>query len=106
VQDLTPQIRHWSAVHPNLGVEVSSYWLPDLRVLLDPIDVPAEVDDVEEIVLSNRHHHRDAFAARERFGARVRVPRAGMHDYDDSDPVAPCSGPTTACCTSSQPARA
>ena len=86
---LTPGIRHWSAVHPNLGMEVSSYWLPDLGVLLDPIAVPAGVEGIEEIVLSNRHHRRDAFAARERFGARLRVPRAGVHEFDANDPIEP-----------------
>jgi hypothetical protein len=89
MQELTPSIRHWSAVHPNLGVEVSSYWLPDLGVLLDPIAVPAEVEGIEEIVLSNRHHRRDAFAARERFGARLRVPRAGVHEFAADDPIEP-----------------
>jgi hypothetical protein len=89
VQEVTPGIRHWSAVHPNLGMEVSSYWLPDLHTLLDPLAVPDEVEDVEQIVLSNRHHKRDAFEARERFGAVLRVPLAGMHDFSDDDPVEP-----------------
>jgi hypothetical protein len=87
--ELTPGIRHWTAVHPNLGMEVSSYWLPDLGVLLDPLAVPEEVEGVEEIVLSNRHHRRDAFEARERFGAVVRVPRVGLHEFADDDPVEP-----------------
>jgi hypothetical protein len=89
MQEITPGIRHWSAVHPNLGMEVSSYWLPELRVLLDPLAVPAEVDEIDEIVLSNRHHKRDAFEARERFGAALRVPRSGLHDFGDDDPVEP-----------------
>ena len=78
MQEITPGIGHWSAVHPNLGMEVSSYWLPGLEVLLDPLAVPEEVADVEEIVLSNRHHKRSAFEARERFGAVVRVARMLM----------------------------
>jgi hypothetical protein len=89
VEELTPGIRHWSARHPNIGWEVSSYWLPDLKVLLDPLEVPDEVSGVEEIILSNRHHKRSAFEARERFGAVLRVPRTGMHDYSDDDPVEP-----------------
>jgi hypothetical protein len=89
MEEITPGIRHWSAVHPNLGMEVSSYWLPALRVLLDPLAVPAEVDGVDEILLSNRHHKRDAFAARERFGAALRVPRSGLHDFAGDDPVEP-----------------
>jgi hypothetical protein len=89
VQEITPGIRHWSAVHPNLGMEVSSYWLPGLRTLLDPLAVPAEVDGVDTIVLSNRHHKRDAFEARERFDAILRVPREGLHDFSEDDPVEP-----------------
>ena len=70
-------------------MEVSAYWLPGLRVLLDPIAVPDEVDDVDEIVLSNRHHRRDALAAGERFGATLRVPRAGMHEFDEDVAIEP-----------------
>jgi hypothetical protein len=88
MEELTPEIRHWSAVHPNIGWVVSSYWLPGIGVLLDPLEVPDEVEDVEEIVLSNRHHRRSAFEARERFGAVVRVPRLGLHEFE-GDPVEP-----------------
>jgi hypothetical protein len=70
-------------------MDVSSYWLPDLNVLLDPLAVPDEVDGVEHIVLSNRHHKRDAFAAAERFGAPVWVPRVGLHEFGDGGPVQP-----------------
>jgi hypothetical protein len=83
MDEIAPGIRHWTAKHPNLGIDVSSYWLPGLRALLDPIAVPDGVDEVEEIVLSNRHHVRDALAAAERLGAKVRAPRIGMHEYDD-----------------------
>ncbi|MEA2332964.1 MAG: hypothetical protein QOH58_3102 [Thermoleophilaceae bacterium] len=89
MQELTREISHWTAVHPNLGTEVSSYWLPSLGVLLDPIAVPGEVEGVEEILLSNRHHLRDALAARERFGATLRAPRVGMHEFDDDAPIEP-----------------
>jgi hypothetical protein len=89
MHEIAPGIRHWTAPHPNLGIEVSSYWLPDLRVLLDPLAVPEEVDGIEEIVLTNRHHKRDMLAAHERFGAPIRAPRIGMHDFDEDDPVEP-----------------
>lgn len=89
MEEITPGIRHWSAVHPKIGWVVSSYWLPGLRVLLDPLEVPEEVDDVDEIVLSNRHHRRSAFEARERLGAVVRVPRVGLHEFSENDPVEP-----------------
>ena len=87
MHEIAPGIRHWTARHPKIGMEVSSYWLPGLRVLLDPLGVPAEVGDVDEIILVNRHHLRDALEARDRFGAKVRAPRAGAHEFDDPDAV-------------------
>jgi hypothetical protein len=89
MHEIAPGIRHWTAPHPKHGLEVSSYWLPDLKVLLDPVAVPDEVEGIDEIVLSNRHHKRDMLAAHERFGAPIRAPRVGMHDFEEGDPVEP-----------------
>jgi len=89
MEEIAPGIRHWQAPHPNIGIDVSSYWLPDLRTLLDPIAVPDEVDGVQHILLSCRHHVRDSLDARERFAAAVRAPRTGMHDYEDDTPIEP-----------------
>jgi hypothetical protein len=89
MEELTPEIRHWTAVHPNIPWTVSSYWLPGLGVLLDPLDVPDEVDGIEQIVLSNRHHKRSAFEASERFGAPVHVPLVGLHEFSEGEPVEP-----------------
>lgn len=87
MREITPGIHHWTAEHPKLETDVSSYWLPSLRVLLDPLAVPADVDDVDEIILVNRHHWRDALEARERLGATIRAPRAGAEEFDEGDPV-------------------
>jgi hypothetical protein len=89
MQEITPEIRHWTAVHPNIGWTVSSYWLPGLGLLLDPLAVPDEVDGVEQIVLTNRHHRRSAFEARERFGAPVHAPRVGLYEFGADDAVEP-----------------
>jgi glyoxylase-like metal-dependent hydrolase (beta-lactamase superfamily II) len=89
VEQIAPGVHHWQAVHPNLGVDVSAYWLPELRLLLDPIAVPDEVDGVDHILLSCRHHVRDSLEAAERFGATVRAPSTGMHDYADDTPIQP-----------------
>jgi glyoxylase-like metal-dependent hydrolase (beta-lactamase superfamily II) len=88
MREIAPGIHHWTAEHPDIGTQVSSYWLPRERVLLDPLAVPDEVDEVEFILLTNRLHRRDALEARERFGASLHVPRAGMHDWE-GDPVEP-----------------
>jgi hypothetical protein len=89
VEQIARGVHHWQAVHPNLGVEVSAYWLPELRLLLDPIAVPDEVDGVDHILLSCRHHVRDSLEAAERFGATVSAPATGMHDYPDDTPIQP-----------------
>ena len=89
MEEIAPGIVHWQAPHPRIGVDVSSYWLPQLRTLLDPIAVPDEVDGVQHILLSCRHHMRDSLDARTRFAASVRAPRAGMHEFDEDAPVDP-----------------
>jgi hypothetical protein len=81
MQEITPGIRHWTAVHPDIGWTVSSYWLPDLRVLLDPLDVPGGVDGVDHIVMSNRHHTRSCAEASERFGATVHGPGGEPYEF-------------------------
>jgi glyoxylase-like metal-dependent hydrolase (beta-lactamase superfamily II) len=89
MDEIAPGVVHWQAPHPKIGIDVSSYWLPELRTLLDPIAVPDEVDGVQHILLSCRHHVRDSLEARERFAATVRAPRTGMHDYPDDTPIVP-----------------
>jgi glyoxylase-like metal-dependent hydrolase (beta-lactamase superfamily II) len=89
MRELAPGIWHWTAEHPNLGVDVSSYWIPDLKLLLDPIAVPEEVDEVDDILLSCRHHVRDSIEAAERFGATIQAPRSGMHEFGDDTPIQP-----------------
>ena len=87
MHELAPGIWHWTAPHPNIGVEVSSYWIPELRLLLDPLAVPDEVGDVDCILLSCRHHVRDSLEAAERFDATIQAPRTGMHDFEDGTPI-------------------
>ena len=89
MEEIAPGVMHWQAPHPKIGAEVSSYWLPQLRTLLDPIAVPEEVDGVQHILLSCRHHVRDSLDVRGRFAATVFAPRTGMHEYDDDTPIEP-----------------
>jgi len=89
MNELAPGICHWTAPHPNIGMEVSSYWIPELKLLLDPLAVPEEVEDVDCILLSCRHHVRDSIEAAERFDATIQAPRTGMHDYGDDTPIQP-----------------
>jgi hypothetical protein len=95
LKEIAPGIWHWTAKHPKIGKDVSSYFLPETGTLLDPLTPPEGADKLEElgppreIVLSNRHHYRQCGELAERFGLRVRAPRAGMHEFDDDAPVDP-----------------
>jgi glyoxylase-like metal-dependent hydrolase (beta-lactamase superfamily II) len=89
MEEIAPGVMHWQAPHPKIGIDVSSYWFPQLRTLVDPVAVPEDVDGVQHILLSCRHHVRDSLDVRGRFGATVRAPRTGMHEYPDDTPIEP-----------------
>jgi glyoxylase-like metal-dependent hydrolase (beta-lactamase superfamily II) len=94
VEEIAPGIWHWKAKHPKIGIEVSSYFLPEPKVLLDPL-LPPEDDRLEElgppalVLLTNRHHLRHSLELRERFGCRIRAPEQGMHEFAEGEPVEP-----------------
>jgi hypothetical protein len=95
MDEIAPGIWHWTADHPKIHWEVSSYFLPESGALLDPL-LPAEgIERLDElgpprlILLTNRHHWRHCDELTERFGIRVRAPLAGMHEYGEGDPVDP-----------------
>ena len=83
---IRPGLYHWTAVHPKIGIAVSSYWLADARVLLDPLlprgglDWLREVGPPEHVVLTNRHHWRHCSAIVEAFGCPVWCNELGLHE--------------------------
>jgi hypothetical protein len=91
MQEVIPGVFHWTAMHPNIQVEVSSYWLEPQGVLFDPLLPPGEGTewfagrpaDPVAVLLSNRHHYRHADRFADRFGCRVLVNRAGLHEFTD-----------------------
>ena len=95
MNEIVAGIVHWTARHPNIGADVSSYYLVDERVLIDPME-PAEGLDwfrengpPEHVLLSNRHHYRDSAKFTEAFGATVHASRPGMPEFSDDQPVEP-----------------
>ena len=88
VRQILPGVLHWTALHPRWGQDVSSYLLTETRVLIDPLLPPEGLEwfadsDLEprEILLSSRHHLRDAPALAERYGCAIHAPAAGMHEF-------------------------
>jgi len=93
MQEILPGVFHWLREHPKIKIEVSSYFLADEGVLLDPL-VPAEGLDAfpgkpEHVLLTNRHHFRASDAFRERFGCKVWCVEQGMHEFRHEDRVHP-----------------
>jgi hypothetical protein len=95
VEEVAPGIWHWTAVHPRIKIEVSSYYLPAEGVLIDPLvpdeglDWFAEHGPPSTVLLTNRHHYRSSASFVERFGVSVRCVREGMHEFDVGEPVQP-----------------
>lgn len=95
MNEIAPGVWHWTARHPRIGVDVSSYYLVEPRVLLDPLlppEGPERLDELgppQAILLTNRHHWRDCDKLVERYGCPVRAPRAGMHEFSGDQPVEP-----------------
>jgi hypothetical protein len=95
LNEIGPGIHHWKAVHPNIGVEVSSYYVEPAATLVDPLLPPEGIEwfrsrrQPESIVLTNRHHYRHSGRFAEAFGCVVRASEPGMHEFADGRAVEP-----------------
>jgi hypothetical protein len=95
MNEVLPGVFHWTAHHPKIHVQVSSYWLDWSGVLFDPV-VPPEsgLDWFAErsvtpalVLLSNRHHYRESGRFVERFGCPVRCNSTGLHEFTGGEVV-------------------
>lgn len=91
MHEILEGVWHWTARHPKIGAEVSSYLLGPEGVVLDPM-VPAEGLEwlgehgtPRHVVLTNRHHDRQAADFVAAFGCTVHVVREGLHEYEGSE---------------------
>ena len=95
MKEVVAGIWHWSAEHPRIKKPVHSYYLPEERVLVDPIAPPDGLDAFADdrpptdILLSNRHHYRSSGEFVERFAVTVHCVRQGLPAFDDVREVKP-----------------
>ena len=68
-------------------MDVSSYWLPSLGVLLDPLAVPEEVDKVGESSSPTATTCVTRSRLASASGPPSTLPRAGAHEFDDGASV-------------------
>lgn len=89
-REILPGLFHWTASHPKIRIEVSSYWLGDAGVLLDPL-LPGAGPDAgldwlrahgppEHVILTNRHHWRHCSEILAAFGCPVWCNELGLHE--------------------------
>jgi hypothetical protein len=92
-REVLPGVWHWRAHHERIQQDVSSWYLPEARVAIDPklpeegVDWLAERGGVADVLLSCRHHYRDAGQLVDAFGCTVRGPRSGLHEFTHGEPV-------------------
>jgi hypothetical protein len=79
MDDVIPGILHWTAKHPNIGADVSSYLLTDSGTALDPLLPEGErPEGIERAILTVRHHKRSA----PDLGVPVFVHRSGLDEFE------------------------
>ncbi len=93
MQEIAPGLWHWTALRQSIGADVSSYYLLEEQVLIDPMVPPEGLawfeqrTPPEHLLLTNRHHDRDAWRLREAFGCTVHCVRNGVYAIDGRGPV-------------------
>lgn len=92
MDEIADGIFHWSAVHPRTGGVAHSYLLESSATVLDPM-VPQEAIELlrdrrpERVVLTNRHHYREAKKLVDEFALPVYCPEPGLHEFSDDQRV-------------------
>ena len=95
MREILPGLWHWTAFYEHIGAPVGSHYLAAERVLIDPMIPPEGVDwfrqhgEPEHVLMSNRHHDRDAWRLRDEFGCTVHCVRNGMYEIEGRGPAEP-----------------
>jgi hypothetical protein len=88
MQEIAPGLWHWSVRYDKIGGAVSTYYLAEARVFIDPMIPPDGLEWFEQhgvpehVVLSNRHHDRHAWRLQDAFGCTVHCVSNGMFEIE------------------------
>ena len=95
MREILPGLFHWTAIHPKIKIEVSSYYVLEHGVLLDPLVPPEGFDwfrarrTPELVILTNRHHFRHCAEFQGAFGCTVWCNAEGMNEFQAGEKVEP-----------------
>lgn len=92
MQEIVPGIFRWTARHPRIEAEVSSHLVARSGTLIDPLLPENGLEalagrDVQRVVLSCRHHLRDAEKVSGEFGCPILAHEAGLHEFESGPSV-------------------
>ena len=83
-EELVPGVLHWTALHPNIQMDVSSYFVTGSATLIDPLNPGGEDLEPERIVLTTRHHLRSSTD----FDCPILCHESGLHEFEGGPDVA------------------
>ena len=92
MKELLPGLHRWTVLHPKIGIEVSCHFVAGSGTAIDPL-LPGEGIEwfdghrPQRIVLSTRHHLRDAEQIGDRFGCPILAHSEGLHEFSDGPAV-------------------
>jgi len=91
MKELLPGLFHWRVTHPDIHIDVDSYFISALQpaCLIDPLQPREGIDWFREgqipanIYLTNRLHDRHSQQFMKAFGVTVWCHEAGLHEFTD-----------------------
>lgn len=96
MREIAPGIVHWQTYHERIHSPVSSYMIAAQGVLLDPRPPEEGFDALAQqfgepraVILTNRHHYRQAAELEARYGVTILAHEAGMHEFTHGERVTP-----------------
>jgi hypothetical protein len=94
MEEIVPGVHCWGAHHRGIGMTVHSAYVAPARALIDPMVPPGGIEAVaalgeppERILLTIRHHYREADRFVEAFGCSVHCHEAGLHEFEGGPEV-------------------
>jgi hypothetical protein len=95
VREIVPGVVHWTTFHEGIGEQVSSYYVVEGGVLLDPrapdeggFEALAErYGEPRAVVLTNRHHYRHTGQVLERWDVTVHCHVSGLYEFTQEQRV-------------------
>src|SRR3712207_1636159 len=94
MREIAPGIFHWTAVHPKIEIEVSSYFVAEPGALIDPLTPEEGVEWFDGdgrrprcVILTNRHHLRHGERFAEAYAIPILCHEAGLHEFSGGPAV-------------------